>query len=312
MQTYINTANQNPLQDAQLIKQSISKPKNFNQLIDIVSHRSNAQRQNIVQAYYNHYNISIFDDLKSELSGHFKEAVIALFYTPVDYDCYQLYKAMKGLGTNEDTLIEIIATRSNNSINAIKARYPQMYGKELVSVVQSDTSGFFRQILMELLRAERPNNPTPDQKQCEDCAKMLYDAESLKKEALQSTYILMFTQKSREEFALISKIYYQWYSKTFFDSIESNFSGDVRKVLKAITYALLSPSEYFAYRINKAIKGFGTNDTILIRVLVSRDEIDINRIKRYYKQLYKKELYEAVSEDVSGDYRSLLLALIGK
>lgn len=51
MQTYINTANQNPLQDAQLIKQSISKPKNFNQLIDIVSHRSNAQRQNIVQAY---------------------------------------------------------------------------------------------------------------------------------------------------------------------------------------------------------------------------------------------------------------------
>ena len=308
----MNPTNQDPLQDAKLIKQSISKPKNFNQLIDIVSHRSNAQRQNIVQAYYNNYNISIFDDLKSELSGNFKEAVIALFYTPIDYDCYQLYKAMKGLGTNEDTLIEIIATRSNNSINAIKARYPQMYNKNLVSAVQSDTSGFFRQILMELLKAERPNNPNPDQKQCEDCAKMLYDAEKLKKEALQSTYILMFTQKSKEEFALISKIYYQWYSKTFFDSIESNFSGDVRKVLKAITYALLSPSEYFAYRINKAIKGFGTNDTILIRVLVSRDEIDINRIKRYYKQLYKKELYEAVSEDVSGDYRNLLLALIGK
>jgi hypothetical protein len=308
----MNPTNQDPLQDAKLIKQSISKPKNFNQLIDIVSHRSNAQRQNIVQAYYNNYNISIFDDLKSELSGNFKEAVIALFYTPIDYDCYQLYKAMKGLGTNEDTLIEIIATRSNNSINAIKARYPQMYNKNLVSAVQSDTSGFFRQILMELLKAERPNNPNPDQKQCEDCAKMLYDAEKLKKEALQSTYILMFTQKSKEEFALISKIYYQWYSKTFFDSIESNFSGDVRKVLKAITYALLSPSEYFAYRINKAIKGFGTNDTILIRVLVSRDEIDINRIKRYYKQLYKKELYDAVSDDVSGDYRTLLLALIGK
>ena len=308
----MNPTNQDPLQDAKLIKQSISKPKNFNQLIDIVSHRSNAQRQNIVQAYYNNYNISIFDDLKSELSGNFKEAVIALFYTPIDYDCYQLYKAMKGLGTNEDTLIEIIATRSNNSINAIKARYPQMYNKNLVSAVQSDTSGFFRQILMELLKAERPNNPNPDQKQCEDCAKMLYDAEKLKKEALQSTYILMFTQKSKEEFALISKIYYQWYSKTFFDSIESNFSGDVRKVLKAITYALLSTSEYFAYRINKAIKGFGTNDTILIRVLVSRDEIDINRIKRYYKQLYKKELYDAVSDDVSGDYRYLLLALIGK
>ena len=72
MQTNMNPTNQDPLQDAKLIKQSISKPKNFNQLIDIVSHRSNAQRQNIVQAYYNNYNISIFDDLKSELSGNFK------------------------------------------------------------------------------------------------------------------------------------------------------------------------------------------------------------------------------------------------
>ena len=52
-----------------------------------------------------------------------------------------------------------------------------MYGKDL----QSDTSGFFRQILMELLMAQRPNNPSPDQKQCEDYAKMLYDAEPLKK-----------------------------------------------------------------------------------------------------------------------------------
>ena len=60
-------------------------------------------------------------------------------------------------------------------------------------------------------------------------------------------------------------------------------------MLKVITYALLSPSKYFAYRINKATKGFRTNNTILISVLVSRDEIDINRIKRYYKQLYKKE-----------------------
>ena len=309
MQQSIN----DPQQDAKLIKQSISKPKDMNQLIQIVANRSNSQRQIIAQSYFNLYNISIFDDLKSELSGHFEDAVIALFYTPVDYDCYQLHKAMKGLGTNEDTLIEILATRSNNRIAEIKKRYPEMYpGKDLTKEVESDTSGFFKKILIRLLDGARPNKPNPDQEQCENCAKMIYDAESLNKEALQNTYILIFTQKSREEFALIAKIFYQWYSKTIFQEIEKMFSGDVRKVLKAITYALLSPSEYFAYRINKAIKGFGTNDTILIRVLVSRDEIDIQRIKRYYKQLYGKSLYEAIKEDVSGDYGNLLLALIGQ
>ena len=41
---------------------------------------------------------------------------------------------------------------------------------------------------MELLREKRPNNPSPDKKQYEDYAKMLYDdTESLKKEALQTS-----------------------------------------------------------------------------------------------------------------------------
>ena len=96
------------------------------------------------------------------------------------------------------------------------------------------------------------------------------------------------------------------------ETIDRLFSGDVKKIFKAITYALLSPSEYFAYRINKAIKSFMTNDNILIRVIVSRDEIDIERIKRYYKQQFKKDLYTTIQEETSGDYRNLLLALIGK
>jgi hypothetical protein len=301
----------NPSNDAMVIRQCISKPKNMPGLINIVAHRSNEQRQYISQEYFRQFKKSLYDDLKSELSGNFEDAVIALFYTPEDYDCYQLRKAMKGLGTNEDTLIEILATRSNERINRIKQRYSEMYSRNLVADVESDTSGFFREILRKLLEANRPNNPYPDEQECSRNAKELYDAGVQKKGKEQLTYLYILTQKSREELAMISKIYYKWYSKTLFQEIESLFSGDARRVLKAIVYALLSPSEYFAYRIHKAIKGLGTNDTILIRVLVSRDEIDINRIKRYYKQLYQKELYEAVKEDVSGDYRTLLLELIG-
>lgn len=301
----------NPSNDAMVIRQCISKPKNMPGLINIVAHRSNEQRQYISQEYFRQFKKSLYDDLKSELSGNFEDAVIALFYTPEDYDCYQLRKAMKGLGTNEDTLIEILATRSNERINRIKQRYSEMYNRNLVADVESDTSGFFREILRKLLEANRPNNPYPDEQECSRNAKELYDAGVQRKGKEQLTYLYILTQKSREELAMISKIYYKWYSKTLFQEIESLFSGDARRVLKAIVYALLSPSEYFAYRIHKAIKGLGTNDTILIRVLVSRDEIDINRIKRYYKQLYQKELYEAVKEDVSGDYRTLLLELIG-
>ena len=303
--------NFNPSDDAIAIKQSLTKPKNMNTLIHIIAHRSNQQRQEIKKQYYEQNQKNLMDDLKKELSGNFQDAAIALFYTPIDYDCYQLYKAMKGLGTNEDTLIEIIATRSNERINQIKQRYYELYKKDLIKDIENDTSGFFRQILKKLLEANRSNNTFPDEKESEICAKQIFDATSQKKEELQKTFISIFTQKSREELASISKAYFKWYSKTLFEIIEKLFSGDAKRVLKAIVYALLSPSEYFAYRINKAIKGLGTNDTILIRVLVSRDEIDIGRIKRYYKQLYQKDLYTAVKDDVSGDYRNLLLELIG-
>ena len=302
--------NFNPAEDAMVISQALTKPKNMDCLIQIISHRSNTQRQEIMREYFNKFQKYLIDRLKSELSGNFKDAAIALFYTPVDYDCYQLRKAMKGLGTNEDTLIEIFATRSNERINQIKQRYQELYNKDLVRDVESDTSGFFRQILKKLLEANRSNNPYPDEKECENCAMQIYNSTSQKKEVLHDTFIYMFTQKSRQELATISKIYFKWYSKTLFEIIEKLFSGDAKRILKAIVYALLSPSEYFAYRINKAIKGLGTNDTILIRVLVSRDEIDIERIKKYYKQLYKKDLYTAIKEDVSGDYGKLLLELI--
>ncbi len=301
-----------PIKDSLDIKEAITKPKNMNSIIKIVAHRSNEQRQEILRAYFNKHQRRLTDDLRNELSGNFREAVIALFFSPIDYDCYQLYSAMKGLGTNEDTLIEILATRSNQRINLIKQRYPELYkNRSLIDDVKSDTSGFFRVILLKLLEANRANNPYPDEQDCNNCAKALYDASKLKKDKLQETYVYMFTQKSREELALIAKIYYQWYSKTLFEAIESLFSGDSKKVLKAIIYALLSPSEYFAYRIHKAVKGLGTNDTILIRVLVSRDEIDIERIKRYYKQLYGKDLYTTIKDDISGDYKALLLELIG-
>ena len=301
----------NPLTDAQMIKQSLSKPKNLNTLIQIVTHRSNEQRQQIMQEYYHQYQINLHDEFINNLSGNFKETIISLFYTPTDYDCYQIYKAVTGLGTNEETLIEIISSRTNEELNKIKQRYPQMYKSDLVELIKSETSGHLQKILITLLQADRPCNIIPNEQVCAESAKRLYDSQNGKKDNLYNSFVYVFTQKSREELALICKIYYNIYNRTLLEVVESSFSGNGRRVLKAIIYSLLSPSEYFAYRINKALKGFITNDNTLIRILVSRDEIDSDRIKRYYYQLYGITLYEHVNQKTSGDYKNLLLSLIG-
>ena len=63
--------------------------------------------------------------------------------------------------------------------------------------------------------------------------------------------------------------------------------------------------------LRQAMKGAGTNDTALIRVLVSRDEIDMPQIKQYYKQLYGKDLISDIKSDCAGDYEKLLVELAG-
>ena len=104
------------------------------------------------------------------------------------------------------------------------------------------------------------------------------------------------------ELAAIARHYHKLAGKTILEAIKKEF-GDMQKLLTTIVYAIISPSEYFATRVNKAIKGWGTNDGLLIRVLVTRDEIDMPQIKQYYKQHYGKDMLADIKSDCRGDYQ---------
>lgn len=61
-----------------------------------------------------------------------------------------------------------------------------------------------------------------------------------------------------------------------------------------------SPPAFFAKRLYKAMKGAGTDDCTLIRIIVSRSEIDLENIKQEFERIYDKTLESFVS--VSIDY----------
>jgi hypothetical protein len=64
-------------------------------------------------------------DLKKDTSGDFRQILKALLYSPVEYDCHELHRATKGLGTNEEILIEILITRSHKHLQAVNNLYPK-------------------------------------------------------------------------------------------------------------------------------------------------------------------------------------------
>ena len=61
--------------------------------------------------------------MHSELSGDFRKAVIESLYDPDYYDAHSLHEAMKGVGTRENVLTEILTSRSNHQIENIKIIY---------------------------------------------------------------------------------------------------------------------------------------------------------------------------------------------
>ena len=280
-------------------------------IIKVIANRNNAQRQKIKSAYKTAYGRDLIDDLKSELKGNFEDAVVALFEPPVEYDVDQLRKAMKGAGTDEDTLIEIIASRPNWLLKQIKDKYQEKYKKSLEDAVAGEVGGDLKRLLTSLLQCNRSENAHPNDAECQKKAKELFDAGEGKWGTDESVFNKICTLSSPMELALISRHYHKLSGKTILEAIKKEFSGDMQKLLTTIVYAIISPSEYFATRVNKAIKGWGTNDNLLIRVLVTRDEIDMPQIKQYYKQLYGKDMLADIKSDCSGDYQKLLIELAG-
>lgn len=58
--------------------------------------------------------------------------------------------SLQGLGTNEKLLIEIMCTRTNQQMHAIKSAYTQMYNRDLEKDLRSETSGHFERLLVSL------------------------------------------------------------------------------------------------------------------------------------------------------------------
>lgn len=73
-------------------------------------------------------------------------------------------------------------------------------------------------------------------------------------------------------------------------AIRKEFSGDIEDGLIAILQCTSNKAEFFASRLHKSMAGIGTNDTQLIRVIVTRCEVDLNDIKVAFERLYSKSL----------------------
>jgi len=280
-------------------------------LINILASRSNAQRVEIRLRYKTMYGKDLMNDLKSELSGNLEETLLAMMEPSVLFDAKCLRRGMRGAGTDEETLIDILCSRSNAEIRLIKDEYKSYYKRDLEKDCVSETSGHFKRLLVSMCQANRDESGTVDIEKAKKEANDLFQAGEKKWGTDESRFNVVLASRNFNQLNATYSEYVKISQRDILNSIEREMSGDLKMGFKCIVQCSRNPSEYFAERLWKSMKGAGTNDSLLIRIIVSRSEIDLADIKTEFLRRYQKTVYKMIQGDCSGDYKKLLMALVG-
>ncbi|RZC03390.1 Annexin D5 [Glycine soja] len=142
-------------------------------------------------------------------------------------------------------------------------------------------------------------------------AKQLYKSGEKRIGTDEKMFIKIFSEKSGAHLAAVNSTYIASYGHSLEKAIKKETSGNFESALLTILRCATDPAMYFAKILRKSMKGVGTDDSRLIRVIVTRTEIDMQFIKIAYYKKYGKPLTHAVKSDTSGHYKDLLLNLLG-
>ncbi|XP_041666702.1 annexin A3b [Cheilinus undulatus] len=281
-------------------------------LIEVLTQRSNAQRQLIAKAYHKATGRTLEADLEGDTHGDFEDVLVALITPPEVFDCREVIRAIKGAGTTESTLTEIFTSRSNRQIKALSETYLAETGRSMIHDLQSEVSGDYAKALLILAEGKRDETTNVDAAKAKADAKALYEAGEKKWGTDEAKFIDILCHRSVPQLRQTLVEYKNLSKKTLQESIESEMSGNLEKLLVAVVKCVKSVPLYLAERLFKSMKGAGTTESTLTRIIVSRSEIDLLDIRAEYKKLFGCSLYTQLESEVSGSYGDTLKHLCGQ
>ncbi|XP_029366193.1 annexin A3a [Echeneis naucrates] len=282
-----------------------------NILIDVLTQRSNAQRQLICEAYQEATGRTLLEDLKGDTDGNLQDLLVALITPPAAYDCHEVMKAMDGIGTDNSALIEIFASRSTQQIQALREVYLKETETQVTLRMREELSGQLSEALLLLAEGQRDESTTVDTEKAKEDAMALYEAGENKWGTDESKFIQILCQRSIPQLRQTFVEYKNISGKTLQQSIEGEMSGDLEELLVAIVKCVKNVPAYLAERLYHSMKGGGTDEATLNRIMVSRSEIDLLDIRAEFKKLYEYSLLSAIESDLSGDHGDCVKAICG-
>ena len=275
-------------------------------IIDLTGKRSKLDRQEIAKTYKLKYNKDLLKDFESELSGTFQKIIIGLYMSSIDYDTSELHTALNNSNTN--TILEILSNSDSSTLNKINTNYNLLYGN-MANDINEKTSGVLNEIINTLLDKKNYSNENnyPDKLEKDlDILESILNNEN----EVNKNFIEIFCKRSSSELEKLSTEYKNKFNFSLRKIIEKNLKNEKYYFL-CLFDSKLNIINYYANVIRTSLKGDSTSEQNLIRIVISREERDLKEIIAEYGRLYKKNLFDEINDEVSGDFKKTLLAIIG-
>jgi len=278
-------------------------------LSNIIATRSREQLQEVKRVFNAKYGKTLESWIKGDTSGRYQDLLLALIHSKAEYDAHLIKNAVKGLGTNDEALVEAICTRTNQDLIEMKQAYQAMYKLDVSKDVADDTSGDYQHLLLAVLKADRPENMPVDVNAAKADAQRLYKAGEGKIGTDEATFIEILTRRSFPQLHTIAECYGQIAGHSLESGISKETSGNFKKAM----ITLITPKdEYFATQIHDAIDGAGTKDDKLIRNIayISGHRDLCRATNNYYMHRFKHNIANDVGGDTSGWYGKTAKAVL--
>ena len=289
------------------------KTLNYDEFFGFLMSTTNYERQIIAEEYKQKFSKTVFEEINAKISNKdTKNIVTLMFYNYYELDARTIHKALKEGKRNEKPIIEIFASRPSWFLQIVNDEYKRIYGITLKEELAQEKKSEFITFLQCILVTPRlKTNFIKNEKQAGDVVQDII-SKGLKKYGTDvELFKNLFVKNSRDDLIYICREFKVMDKKkrNLYDAVDDTVPKTTKELIKAIIYAVVLPSHYFAHLLKKSIVGLGTDEETLNRVLVERQEIDMDFIRSYYKLETKRELIDDIIGDTSGIYQKITVSL---
>jgi hypothetical protein len=272
-------------------------------LVNILCPMSSANIRVVRKKYSEEIKRDLYKDIKSETGGDLEKVLLQLLLLPCENDADILRIAMAGIGSNKDWMTEILCTRSPEELAEISMHFERLFKKKLLSQIEDESSGDLEKCYNLLLTADRK---TPPESQLDEDVQELYEAGEKRWGTNEGVFVRKLCGYSREYNEQLYFKYAEKHGKALDRVIHNEMKGNLGNALAALVTPL---DQFFADKLFKSMKGLGTDESTLTRIIVTQRERHLPAIAKRFLMDHKETLKVWVKKECGGAYGKALISI---